>query len=255
MSDSYASTSLQRESLQKASNYVKEIGSQTQSLEVFQAYTMSDESPDLTQRRNVFAALPPEVTFMSKDVPAATTTTLNLEEVSLLRQSPFSEEIPSDIWASDEAVTNGTVDSLEEYLTQTISPGFADASQYGFVLSLMPSEDMSSAERPMTIDPQLLNYLPAPALAAPTDANNSIANNAAVDTSVNLLQCPGCTKPGCTATFKRKNDFQRHLHPGHFNCPESGCDRNGGRPFTRKDKLRDHLRQKHNLDVKNIDLE
>ena len=58
-----------------------------------------------------------------------------------------------------------------------------------------------------------------------------------------------CLEANCDRTFSRPSDLDRHLKSRHylptFNCPVDDCDRKGGKGFSRKDKLRDHLRQKH----------
>ncbi|KAH6681560.1 hypothetical protein B0J14DRAFT_217648 [Halenospora varia] len=58
-----------------------------------------------------------------------------------------------------------------------------------------------------------------------------------------------CIEPGCSKTFPRKYDLQRHIHTVHrptsgFICPR--CKR----PFGRKDKLYEHLRRIHSIDPK-----
>ena len=58
-----------------------------------------------------------------------------------------------------------------------------------------------------------------------------------------------CLEANCDRTFSRPSDLARHLKSRHcpptFNCPVDDCDRKGSRGFPRKDKLGDHLRQKH----------
>jgi hypothetical protein len=56
-----------------------------------------------------------------------------------------------------------------------------------------------------------------------------------------------CSSPGCGKTFRRAGDCRRHMlkhGPPRFICPLNGCTM----PFTRADKLRDHLRQGHKID-------
>ena len=59
-----------------------------------------------------------------------------------------------------------------------------------------------------------------------------------------------CHAPDCKAAFKSMADLKRHsgMHctdPVMYSCEKPGCDRVGDNGFTRKDKLRDHVRQKH----------
>lgn len=59
-----------------------------------------------------------------------------------------------------------------------------------------------------------------------------------------------CLHPGCTGTFKRAAELERHMkkhRPGlkDFDCPAPGCSRKGTRGFTRKDKMLDHWKCKH----------
>jgi hypothetical protein len=56
----------------------------------------------------------------------------------------------------------------------------------------------------------------------------------------------------CNATFKRPGDVKRHARVHYpeqrnFHCREPHCGRNGKHGFYRKDKLRAHQRQVHNM--------
>lgn len=55
----------------------------------------------------------------------------------------------------------------------------------------------------------------------------------------------------CRATFKRVGDLKRHegVHlPKRFHCKQLGCDRKGRNGFYRRDKLRAHERQVHEVE-------
>jgi len=58
-----------------------------------------------------------------------------------------------------------------------------------------------------------------------------------------------CDTPGCTRSYKRFPELKRHKakHSGIRNhaCTIIGCNRSGTNGFTRKDHLRQHLRQVH----------
>jgi hypothetical protein len=72
---------------------------------------------------------------------------------------------------------------------------------------------------------------PAAPIAAPTPASSNRS---------------ACTYPSCGKTFRRAGDCRRHMlkhGPPRFICPLNGCTM----PFTRADKLRDHLRQGHKI--------
>jgi hypothetical protein len=64
-----------------------------------------------------------------------------------------------------------------------------------------------------------------------------------------------CRQPECDATFGRHVDLDRHYNAYHaqdkteYWCTVEGCDRSegGNKPFARKDKLKDHLRQGHKI--------
>ncbi|KAH8773095.1 hypothetical protein F5882DRAFT_410417 [Hyaloscypha sp. PMI_1271] len=62
-----------------------------------------------------------------------------------------------------------------------------------------------------------------------------------------------CPHPHCHSTFARTGDLSRHakIHSPErhreYPCQEPGCGRNR-RGFTRRDKLRDHVRRVHGLD-------
>ena len=59
-----------------------------------------------------------------------------------------------------------------------------------------------------------------------------------------------CFIRGCDTTCNRLGDLRRHYEAQHqspkFKCPVGGCYRMEN-PFTRKDKLREHLRNIHNI--------
>jgi hypothetical protein len=61
-----------------------------------------------------------------------------------------------------------------------------------------------------------------------------------------------CDYPGCGHIFSRMGDFVRHRKqhgvPQHP-CPVYGCNRRGSRAFYRADKLRDHQRKKHRMNI------
>jgi hypothetical protein len=63
-----------------------------------------------------------------------------------------------------------------------------------------------------------------------------------------------CLHPHCHSTFARQGDLKRHakIHfperHRKYNCGEPGCDRNGRKGFTRRDKWRDHVRGVHGLE-------
>ncbi|KAL9111727.1 MAG: hypothetical protein Q9187_007880, partial [Circinaria calcarea] len=61
-----------------------------------------------------------------------------------------------------------------------------------------------------------------------------------------------CTHTGCTTTFTRIRDRDRHMgkHSSRqHDCPINGCNRKGDKAFYRLDKLYDHQRQKHKMTV------
>ncbi|KAH6672961.1 hypothetical protein B0J14DRAFT_592109 [Halenospora varia] len=60
-----------------------------------------------------------------------------------------------------------------------------------------------------------------------------------------------CDQPYCTKSFTRKYELSRHQlrHSGQraYACSFTGCKRAGTNGFTRKDHLRQHLRQVHGI--------
>jgi hypothetical protein len=59
-----------------------------------------------------------------------------------------------------------------------------------------------------------------------------------------------CNVPGCPLTFTRKADRDRHVQSWHYCatlyfCPVPGCKKSLGKPYSRKDKLQEHMRKKH----------
>jgi hypothetical protein len=60
-----------------------------------------------------------------------------------------------------------------------------------------------------------------------------------------------CTAPWCLMTFKRKHERDRHAASVHgtnhrlYLCHVNGCPKNRGTPFSRQDKLTEHMWKKH----------
>ncbi|KAK0729471.1 hypothetical protein B0H67DRAFT_558890 [Lasiosphaeris hirsuta] len=57
-----------------------------------------------------------------------------------------------------------------------------------------------------------------------------------------------CPIPGCTRSYKRRADLDRHMRKHDANaprypCPSPDCSRKGGNGFVRKDKLMEHRRR------------
>ncbi|KAH7082261.1 hypothetical protein FB567DRAFT_102971 [Paraphoma chrysanthemicola] len=67
-----------------------------------------------------------------------------------------------------------------------------------------------------------------------------------------------CVHPRCRVRpFRRPYEFERHYSNIHaavkkeFWCPGPGCSRgNGKRPFTRKDRMMDHARKVHGIEIR-----
>lgn len=63
-----------------------------------------------------------------------------------------------------------------------------------------------------------------------------------------------CPHPHCHSTFARQSDLSRHakIHfperHRKYHCWKPGCDRNGRKGFTRRDKWKDHVRSVHRLE-------
>jgi hypothetical protein len=66
-----------------------------------------------------------------------------------------------------------------------------------------------------------------------------------------------CKYPGCTSTgqFKRHTDLRRHIKTQHEadqhreDCPHKWCGRVGAHGFTRRDHMREHLREVHRMEI------
>ena len=58
------------------------------------------------------------------------------------------------------------------------------------------------------------------------------------------------TCPVCKKTYARSSDLKRHAAkhrtgPREFSCPATGCPYKGDKGFTRKDKMKDHVKNMH----------
>ena len=84
-------------------------------------------------------------------------------------------------------------------------------------------------------------------------AHNNAGNLPAIVTggaSTTLNGRLACSHVGCSQTFSRPGDLDRHLKshqagPKDLDCPVRDCRRKGVDGFMRKDKLMDHLKAKH----------
>ena len=81
-------------------------------------------------------------------------------------------------------------------------------------------------------------------------------NSAIPASSVNAKKKYICRDRGCKEGFNRRSDRWRHEETHystgeakHFECPELGCNRKGEWGFMRRDKIVDHMRQKHKRSV------
>ncbi|KUJ06208.1 uncharacterized protein LY89DRAFT_744045 [Mollisia scopiformis] len=59
-----------------------------------------------------------------------------------------------------------------------------------------------------------------------------------------------CEVLGCLSSFTRKADRDRHVRSWHncatlHFCPVPGCKKSLGKPYSRKDKLQEHMQKKH----------
>ncbi|MCJ1462706.1 hypothetical protein MMC07_001309 [Pseudocyphellaria aurata] len=66
-----------------------------------------------------------------------------------------------------------------------------------------------------------------------------------------------CSHEGCSSSFLRKGDLNRHLKshedgPRRFDCFADGCERTGNYGFTRFDKLKEHVARHNPLSDVNI---
>lgn len=114
-----------------------------------------------------------------------------------------------------------------------IGPG-ANIPDFDLGLHFGPSVDAIS----------VLNIASASALPPVGAAAQPTAPNVLVLSSV-----PGQCPHGCNGTFSRPRELRRHMkkHASHDHvCGQPGC----GKSFYRKDKLRDHLWEKHRIETR-----
>jgi hypothetical protein len=102
-----------------------------------------------------------------------------------------------------------------------------------------------------------------------TTSQSAVSNNSSVS-NICIVQTTSdprvfvfrCTIPKCRKrAFSRWYDFNRHYNGTHavertvFWCPERNCNRSekeGNRPFPRKDRMRDHAIKMHGIDEDDI---
>ncbi|KAE8454011.1 hypothetical protein EG329_007787 [Mollisiaceae sp. DMI_Dod_QoI] len=119
---------------------------------------------------------------------------------------------------------------------------FSSSNPPGSSISSSPNNEMASsttvlnASSAATVPPRTL-VAPQATATPPINTTNGRFN---------------CTHPNCSASFNRISDLRRHdrAHgvPSHP-CTVNGCLQQGVHAFYRRDKLLDHMRKKHGLDV------
>jgi hypothetical protein len=116
------------------------------------------------------------------------------------------------------------------------------------------------AQRPLEaqhVTPDL--YLAMPALPD-LDTPSASQAHVEVDTIIGTIRLSGeirCQHSDCNRPFGRLAELKRHYATSHavnkleFWCSQSLCGRSmaGGRPFYRRDKMREHERSVHHRDV------
>ena len=110
----------------------------------------------------------------------------------------------------------------------------------------IPQSQASTSAHPAL--PQ--DYVPDQDSALSFLAQPFVSNNPGSDRPPRFI----CLMPGCSTSCSRANDLDRHYKAQHhspglkpeFNCQVEGCNRRE-MPFNRKDKLREHLRNIHNV--------
>ena len=141
-----------------------------------------------------------------------------------------------------------------------------DDFAYSNSLNVTQWHDSTAIDPPETM--ASFNQLPLPiftgmsdALALPTDATSGFTTPA-VPLPIARTEAPRrsnvnnnthiCDSAGCGKTFTRPSDLARHRHqhgvPGHP-CLVNGCNRRRSRAFFRADKLHEHQRKRHGMNV------
>jgi hypothetical protein len=132
------------------------------------------------------------------------------------------------------------------FYSRDTRPGFPGASAY-----MRPTGEAAARSAQTSLQAQ--DGVESPAL---DDASNDNTSND-VDRIGHVLANGSyeCNMPQCSSkTFRRQPDLLRHYRTIHsvrrseFWCGVPSCERSvgiGNRPFHRRDKLRDHVRQMH----------
>jgi hypothetical protein len=91
-----------------------------------------------------------------------------------------------------------------------------------------------------------ISMFAAPAVPRPI-ARRVVSRHSTVNANTHT-----CDYPGCGHIVGRMGDFVRHRKQHgvpQYPCPVHGCNRRGSRAFYRADKLRDHQRKKHRMNI------
>jgi hypothetical protein len=117
----------------------------------------------------------------------------------------------------------------------------ASTSTYG---TSSPLQESSTHATIPSSSPETSSYSTSTTSPAPSPTNAP---------SPNSTRHP-CPHQHCHSTFARQCDLRRHakIHfperHRKYHCWEPGCDRNGRKGFTRRDKWRDHVKGVHRLE-------
>ncbi|KAF2163698.1 hypothetical protein M409DRAFT_25885 [Zasmidium cellare ATCC 36951] len=91
---------------------------------------------------------------------------------------------------------------------------------------------------------------------SPTSTSSPTSTYSTSPTTPNNPPTYFCLWPNCTYSCSRNADLQRHYQNVHnresaplVDCWVQGCHRRGAYGFTRKDKMVEHVREVHKVDV------
>jgi hypothetical protein len=187
-------------------------------------------------------------------------------EIDLYRSFPFgckentsinelNDAVGLDAYSSgDPAPLNGvqqshaigrhavTATTLREESTAAVHPATVSQDYYAQV-----TEDPDAFDGPPNLDYSGAIY------AAPSVFNaQDLANNVAIMLeSAAPAELISCVYNGCTKTFTRTADLDRHVLNVHnrigHNCQVPDCSNNKGKGYCRADKLKEHMWKKHKL--------
>jgi hypothetical protein len=166
----------------------------------------------------------------------------------------FDEDSSTNLLHSNRTSEANHFSGNSSLNTQLSSISSNTETNLSFNASCQASASTYGTSSPLQESPTHATILPSSPEASFSSASTTSPTLSPINApSPNSTRHP-CPHPHCDSIFGRQGDLRRHakIHfperHQKYHCWEPGCDRNGQKGFTRRDKWRDHVRRVHGLE-------